>query len=811
MSRRVFGVLCFMILSFCVLTAQESSDEGEWYWDEPVSKIDFEGLKTINRSDLSGVVSSYIGLPFTESVYTTILDRLYSIEFFDDIVPYIKHASKNTNDVLIVFQVVEKPVVTSISFSGNKKIRNGELREKIKSKVSDVYSESKVLSDERVIRDFCLEKGYTDSKVTHQVKQNDKGVDIVFTIREGLSSVITDITISGNTIVSDSILESKLVSKTVGIFRDGAYQTSNIEMDKQKIISYYGERGYIDAAIIDVKVTTEINEEKARNENHLDFVMMEGFQYVFSGITFEGNEVFSTEELMAQMKLKNGAIFNSVKFEESLEAITGLYYSNGYMSNEFYPEPIKDSERHLVSYKLRIKERARSHIENIIIKGNTKTKDSVILREMPLESGDVFSRDAVMNGLRNLYNTQYFSNVVPEPQSGSEPNLVDIIISVEEQSTMALQVGLTFSGATDPQSLPISGFVKLENSNLFGEGKSISVSTNLSSSQQSVDLTYSQNWIGNVPVSFSESFSITRKSSTTLVNMWLPNLTLNQTDYYMSYDSLVLSLGSGLGRRWTPNYAILTLSGGINTSLKINEYNESVSVPIDTSISQYANRLGLQDTLWASFSVDNRDVNYDPTKGWFGSEKLAWNGLIPGLEKEFYLRSDTVLEGYYKLFDIPFTEKWSFKAVLAASTTFSAIFPVGGTTISDTNKLYGDGMLNGRGWTELYSLGNKGLAMLSNRLELRIPLVPNVLGVDGFVDALIVKSSVSEMFTSTGINDVYFSMGPGIRILLPQFPLHLLFAWKFKHDDYFGWHMGSSDLYYTNTFQFVLSFNIVNK
>lgn len=811
MSRRVFGILCFLILAVCSVTAQQSNDEGEWYWDEPISKIEFEGLKAINRSDLSGVVSSYIGLPFTESIYTIILDRLYSIEFFDDIIPYIKHASKNTDDVLVVFQVVEKPIITSISFKGNLKIRNGELREKIKAKVSDVYSETKILSDERIIRSFCLEKGYSNSSVSHQVNKTDKGVDIVFNIKEGMSTVITNITISGNTIVFDGILKNRLTSKEVGLFREGAYLSSNLELDKKEIVKFYGEKGYADASVIDVQITTNSNEKKSRNEKELNFIIMEGFQYVFGGIEFEGNEVFSTRELLVQMKLNKGSIYNSTKFEESLEAITGLYYSNGYMSNEYYPEVIKDSERHIISYKLRIKERTRSHVENIIVKGNTKTKDSVILRELPLETGDVFSRDALLNGLRNLSNTQYFSNIVPEFQGGSEPNLVDIIISVEEQSTMALQVGLTFSGATDPQSLPISGFLKLENSNLFGEGKSVSVSTNLSSSQQSIDFTFGQNWIGKLPIAFSETFSVMKKSATTLVNMWLPNMSFNQTDYYMSYESLVLSLGSALGRRWTPNYAILNLSGGINTSLKINNYNQSISIPVDTSVSQYANTLGLQNTLWASFSVDNRDINYDPSKGWFASEKIAWNGLIPKVEKDFYFRSDTILEAYQTLFNIPITEKWSFKAVLAASTSLSMIFPVAGTTISDTNKLYGDGMIYGRGWTELYNLTDgKGLSLLSNRLELRIPVVPNVLGVDGFFDTVIVKDTPAAMFTSTSLNDIYFSMGPGIRILLPQFPLHLLFAWKFKHDDY-GWNMGSSDLYYTNTFQFVLSFNIVNK
>ena len=90
--------------------------------------------------------------------------------------------------------------------------------------------------------------------------------------------------------------------------------------------------------------------------------------------------------------------------------------------------------------------------------------------------------------------------------------------------------------------------------------------------------------------------------------------------------------------------------------------------------------------------------------------------------------------------------------------------------------------------------------MFSNRLELRMPIVPNVIGIDGFFDACAVKSTVGDMFTNLSIKDFYFSFGPSLRFLLPQFPLNLVFAWRFKAD---GWA--------EQPFQFVLSFNMVNR
>lgn len=801
-NRKIITFIFAAIFSVCCLFAQ---DESEWYWNKPISKIEFEGLKNVRKSELTGITSSYIGIDFTESSFNELLDRLYALDLFVDITPFAKHLSKNSDEVLLVFQVEESPVISSITFSGNKKIRNGELRELIKAKTSDVYVESKILLDERTLRDHYLEKGYTASKVTHTAETTDDGVKIVFHIDEGANTVIKKIQTQGNTIVSERSLKMKLKSKELGLLKDGAYQISTVEQDKQVILNYYQERGYIDVAVLDVKVDSVLNESKGRRELTLTYIIQEGSKYTYGGIEITGNEVFTTDQLLSYMTLKKGDVFNNIKFQEGLTGIAGLYYENGYMANDFYPVPSKDIEHHEISYNLTIRENVRSHIENIIVKGNTKTKDYVITREIPLEPGDVFCRDKVVNGLRNLYNLQYFSNILPEPQQGSEANLVDLVVTVEEQSTTAVQFGMTFSGVTDPNAIPISLYAKVENTNLFGEGKSISASTTISNVEQSVDFAYSQRWIGKLPVSFSSSLSFAHKQSSTTVNRFLPDISLDQYYYYMNYDGWTASLNNSLSRRWTPDYAILTLAGGMSNSLTNYVYNENIYSPVNLGISLFANRWGVLNSLWGSFSVDARDINYDPTKGWFASERLGWYGLVPGLEKEFFLRSETTLEGYLKLLDIPITDTYSLKMVLAGFTTVTGLFPVPGCTISESNRLYIDGMFNGRGWTEAYkNSAAKGQAMFSNRVELRVPVVPNMLGIDGFWDAVAVKPTFDRLVNSTKIEDFYFSFGPGIRFLIQQLPLHLLFAFRYRVVD------GKPKMA-DNPFQFVLSFNIVNK
>lgn len=796
MHRKMLSVFFILFTSVFFVFAEDS----EWYWNQPISKIDFVGLKNVKKSELSGLTSSYIGTLFTEDTYNDIIDRLYALDYFEDVSPYAKHDGKSENNVLLVFEVVEHPVIKEINLVGNTRIRNGELREQIKLKTSDVYVESKVLVDERIIRNYYMSKGYTTSKVTHTVEKTDDGMIINFNINEGANTVIKEIAFSGNTIVSSRTLKSKLELKEIGFMRNGAYQPTTLEKDKQTVITYYREKGYADANVLDVKIESSFNESKSRNDLTLTFIIQEGFQYTYTGMTITGNEVFTTEELLPNAKLKVGSTYNETKFQEDLNTIQSVYYENGYMSNGFDITPIKDSDRHEISFNVTIKESSRSHIENIIIKGNSKTKDYVIRREIPIEPGDVFSREKIYTAMRSLMNLQYFSNVIPEPQQGSEANLVDLVWNVEEQSTKMLQFGMTVSGVTDPKQLPISLFFKIQDSNIFGEGKSISASLSLSNSEQSIGFNYGQNWIGNLPISLSQSLSISHESATSLVNFWAPDLTLYQNGYYYNYNGLSASLGTGLSRRFVYDYAILSLSAGLSNSLNNNIYDENLYVPVDTGVSTYANRWGITNYIYTGVSVDNRDVSYYPTKGWFTSQNFTWYGLIPGLEKEFFLRTDTKLEGYLKLMDIPFTDDYSLKLILSGYSGISVLFPTA-SGITDSHKLYIDGMFNGRGWTENYKV-NKGHVLISNKLELRLPIVPGIIGVDAFFDAAAIKSSFQDL-SSLSINDFYFSFGPGVRFLHPQFPLHLLFAWKFKTTD----GVPSFD---TNPFEFVLSFNISN-
>ena len=807
-GKRHFLALFFLFVfgvSGMILPAQSDNN---WYYGKEIRAVKFNGVKFVKISDLNAITDSFIGKSFSDELYADLLNRIYALEYFEDIEPIALPADNEKAAVILQFNVVERPVVRSLVFKGNRRLKTSELRDAASVKESDVYIASKVLLDERKLQTLYLENGYTNVRIASEVKEEDDGVDLIFNIDEGRQTVIAAIRFQGNSAVSEKNLKKDMKLKEAGLFNKGAFQEASLELDKQSVLLYYQTRGYMDAAVLDVVREVSYNEEKKRDELTLTYIVKEGAQYFFNGITLQGNLIFSAEELLALVKLKKGAVFNQTRFQEGLSAIADLYYENGYTSNSFYPDIKKDGENRLISCVLYITEKSRSHIERISVAGNKKTKDSVILREIPLETGDIFSKKKIETGLRSLYNLGFFSAIVPRIVQGSDENLIDLVINVEEQSTTSIEFGITFSGITEPNSWPVSLFANWKDSNFLGTGKAIGANITGSNDEQALSFSYNDPWFLNRLLNFNASLNFKHRAAKTLYYNYYPG-GVNTTDYYMNYNELSFGADAALGKRWIWDFAAFTVTGGIKNSFKQNFYDASLYEPIDTTVSDKHGKFGVENTAWVKGAFNARDTLYDPSRGWFFSQQFSWTGLLPKLESEYFFRTDTKAEKYFTLLDKPVSETWNLKFVLAGYTGLTFLVPAPGSVIGQSNLLIIDGMFNGRGWAAGgdQSSSIRGRAMWSSFLELRMPLAPGVFSLDFFADMIAVKDLPEEMFTNFSANDLFFSFGPGLRFSLPQFPLRLIWAWSFKNTNgNFEWNSTTK-----NAGRFVLSFNLVNQ
>ncbi len=820
-----FFALVFCIVSTVPVFGQTSAPDG-WYYEKSIKSVNFEGLENVKSSDLEGITSGFIGKKFTDLVYEDLVNRIFSLNYFDDIEDiYVKPADGNyatCRSIHITLKVKEYPVICRIKFSGYRQVKYSELSVGIASKEKEIYSLEKRNADEITILEIYRSKGYTDVKVASQAELTENGYVLTFIIDEGKQTVVSEISFEGNKSVSANNLSKIISLKKVSPINKGSYQSSMLEKDSRTIEAFYREKGYVDAKVLNTEVKQEFNEEKGRIELLIKFNISEGTLYEFAGISFRGNNVFSVQELSRLVTLDVGKVYNEKKLQESVFAIRNKYYENGYTSNGFQLQMDKNPSEKTIAYVLIITETSRSHIENITVKGNRRTKEETIFREISIQPGDVFSNAKITSAMRNLYSLQFFSQVYPEIEPGSEPNLIDLVFNVEEQNTISLDMGLTFSGVSDPGDTPVSGFVKIQDSNLFGEGKTASAAINYANNEQSISLSYGQNWLFDKPIGNSTSVEFRHSKENALRNFVNDDGSVDSSNYYMEFDAWTFGITEAFSRRWTPDFAILSLTGGLSGNLINNVYRSDLYTPADSSIVDYSNTWEPKNYIFGAFSMDGRNISYDPTKGWFASERLSWYGLIPrGIfggdfgETEFYLRSDSKGEIYFTLMDVPLSESYNLKFVLMGYSGLSMMFPVASPYIKQSNQLYLDGLLSGRGWKIYNTPEGRGLAMLNNTIELRSPVVPNVLSLDMFFDASVVKDSMNELFTDIGnMNDWYFSWGPSIRFTMSQFPLRFLVASKFKIDDTgFSWvdAYGSKTNSFWDSWDLVLSVNITNR
>jgi outer membrane protein insertion porin family len=842
-----------LLIGLCVIIVPLTAQSDDWYVGKPIKNIVFKGLENIDESELRGVVKPFLGEEFRDSLYLDLQSKLYALNYFEQFVANAVPGDDDWASVIIEFTVEERPIVDDIAIEGNRNIRNTDILDVILIKIGDMISKTKIRLDAQAIGDLYIERGYPDAQVEWAIEESEEenSAVIVFTIEEGSQTRVSTIQFSGNTFASSATLRRKLETKEQSLFSTGVFQENNIESDIMAIQDYYWERGYIDAEVVDVVREVAYNEDRDRNEMTITFYIEEGVQYTYGGMSFEGNTLFTNEELKELLHLQEGKILNMKTLDADYARVTDLYYNDGYIFNIIEREANKDQENRVVSYTINIVERGRAHIENLIITGTNKTKDYVVYREIPLEPGDIFSKDKVIEGIQNLYNTGYFTSVVPETPFGSAEGLMDLVFNLEEGKTTDINFGITFAGNTG--AFPLIGFLKWTDHNFLGNGQEMSVGAEASALDQSIEFSFTEKWLAGRRWSLGGDFSFehslvqnvyqdilfptnkgvpdpfdghyvfseddTEYDSSTfdagdpfpgipsdddideynLVTDYRYAIQSGQSipdSYKMEYHSFDFSLGVNTGYTHHSRVGRWGVGTGFRSSLGYVFYDETLFRPFDRAVMDNWRTWKFTNRLWVNLSWDNRDFVYNPTKGYYIGQSFTYTGGFLGGERD-YIKSMTKADGFLTLVNVPVAEIWSFKLVLAAHTAFSMVLPQFSKTESgewdwerDTTSedlLYTDGMMVARGWPTR----TYGEAMWDNWLEIRMPIVEQYLWFDLFFSMTGFWQDFSKL-SSMHIDDYLFSFGGGLRLTIPGLPIGFYLAKRFKTvDGQVQWQRGN--------------------
>jgi outer membrane protein insertion porin family len=793
--QRLTLILLLFILVASGLTAQED----QWYIDKPIAEIQFEGLSSISENELFGLIRPLIGEPYSEELSWNLQSRLYALDYFDIIIPEIRPGPTGRNTVVLVFQVQEKPLVDDVLFTGNSKARRGELLDTVLVKTGDLLNAGTLRLDEQALVDFYLEKGFIDASVESQyeIDEETNSAVIIFRIDEGNQTKISEIRFVGNDKhVSDDTLRKLISTKPQSLFNKGLFVETTLQEDLKAIERYYGDQGFIDASVLNVDKQIVFDEEENLNKMIITVVIEEGEAWQYGGMTFEGNSIYSDEELDEQISQVEGSTFNLTKFQLDYQRVTDLYFENGYIFNNFTYEETRNEATREVSYKVTIVERDRAHIQDIIIRGNTKTKEYVIRREIPLEEGEVFSKSKIFDGMMNLYNLQYFDVVEPTPYPAGEDGLMDLIIDVSEGKTSDIGFGLSFSGGAD---FPISGQLNWNDRNFLGRGQVIGADLSVSPDVVRTSLRFTEprilgrRWMGGVDLTYT--WAKNRRIAQDWDNDGVPDPYGSQAEYeaagsipsdtLMEYRSNYISTGFNTGYTWLTRLGRLGVSTGLRLTWEYVKYDDEVYRPLNPTVRDNLENWKYSDSISLKASWDTRDLQFDPTKGFILSQSLTYSGIIPQSNRHF-IKTVSRFNFNQMLFDIPVNDEGrTFRSVFSFNSTFSSIYDKPwreqpGSAV-DTDGYSIDGMFVARGWptsTIRYQ------HLWDNSLQLKFPIVPNILSFDLFLDGVGAWESTEVLNDMVG-DDWRFSLGGGLRFANPQFPIGIYVVKRFQ------WQNGS--------------------
>ncbi len=802
--KKVISIALIVLVSISMVFAS-----GEWWQGQEIEQFVYNGLHNVSALTIDDALYSYRHAVFSDSVFSEIEDILYSIDGIDF---FTTEAVKNeeTGGLQVVFDFYEIPMLSSISFEGNEKVKTADLREALTTisagSYYDTSRKSVFESAKQEVVDYYASKGFEDVPVELTINENAENntFSVVFSVTEGLQTRIVSIGFSGNEKVDSATLKKQVTSKVKSLFNNGFLDESKLQADVSAIALYYQTNGYIDVIVGEPVIEEVESTDDKYKDVTVTFLIDEGLQWFYGGLEVIGNTIYSDEEIAAVQSMAVGSVLNLQQVQEEYTAVADLYYDSGYISNGMSISDERDDTTMQVKYYLYITEGTQAYIENIIITGLTNTKEYVMTRELTLNPGDVFSKAKLITSAQNLYNTGLLSSIDYNLLYGSEdPNNVIVEFKVEEGSQKNIQFGATFGGTVD--GFPVSGFLTWADTNLGGRGQSLEISTTISPDTQSLSFSFGDSWFKGKRWSNSISFSFSHKQVSDELQRANTNVPYydgrNASETYplgytssaewnaagnaypaaknlMDYNLFSFTLGYSTGYTFIYDFGRLTVSGGLSVGLNKAVYDTAKYDPFEKLTFQYGQRWQFSNKLSFSVQWDGRDYVTNTTKGYVVNAGVTYaGGILGGLSN--YVKLTGTAAGYAKLFSFKTEEGDTKNIMLCATTSASIMLPqlydyekkglkfwdakLGATKYE---MLYIDGMTIGRGFSTIADQA----FLWDNMFEISYQLVENVIQAEAFISATGITSSLDTL--KAGLN-WYFATGAGIKLKISGFPLGL--------------------------------------
>ncbi len=854
MSRKI--VFIFVSVLLCLYSKAQNPDSLELESVKAPKKyiiggIRIEGAENSDKNVIRLLSKLDQGDPITipSDKITDAIKTLWKQYLFESIEIYKEKVIGN--DVFLVIKVVERPRLSKFAFRGDvKKSDADDIRGKIRLLKEKVITDYMIGTIKNTVHDFYLEKGFYFNKVDIIMEKDitAKTPHVILTIKvdKGSKVRIKEVNIIGNTILTDAQLRRKLKEtkpkRWWNPFNSGKYLQENLENDLPAIGEKYSSKGYRDARV--VKDTVYFVEP---NKVNIDITVEEGDKYYFGKFKWYGNTKYRSTQLDTIVNIKPGEVYNQSKLEQKLFMnpngfdISSLYMDDGYLFFNLTPQE-SNVHNDTIDYDIIIYEGKQATINKVTVKGNDKTNDHVIYREIRTRPGQLFRRSDIMRTQRELSQLTFFNpekmNVVPTPNPAD--GTVDIEYTVEEKPSDQIELSGGYGGSalnstsglgTTTGAVGIIGTLGLKFNNFSmknilkkeswrplpsGDGQQLSIrgQTN-GKAYQSYNFSFTEPWLGG-----KKPNSLTFSAFHTLFSNGVPEY-LNRAEKVLNPANSNMSIWGGsfhFGRRlkWPDNYFSMfnsinynhynlhNYSSFIFTNGNANDINTNITIQRNSVDQPIYPKTGSNFTLLGQFTPPYSLFNHK------NYADLTVNQRFQFIEYQKYkitaewftqLTNKKAAEGKEARNLVLRTKiGYGFLGYYNKNVGYSPFerFYVGGSGLSGFQNFVAREIIGLRGYPDNSLSASTGDPIVSRyTMELRYPITLNpqaTIFVLGFAEA----GNAYADFKTFNPFQVKRSAGIGLRVFLPMFGLlGIDYGWGFDNINQAGAGNGKGQFHFT--------------
>lgn len=479
-----------------------------------VTAIEVAGADQVETSAIRIHITQAVGALLDAEAVDKDIKAIYTMGFFENV-----WVDKLTSEggVLLRYSVSELPIVGKIDFEGAEHVDVEDIEAVLAVRQETIFDPVKAWKDQTEIAKLYEEKGYPDAVVTWKKAPTEvdgevstNRVDLTYTVEEGSLVRVQKIIFEGVEAFSERKLRRILTTRKEWMFSwltgAGILNQEELSTDVERLTSFYYDNGYVEVLIDEPEVV--------RYDDGLEvtFRLEEGEQFTIAELDFSGDVLLTRGELIEAAGYEIGGIFKPSGIREAIFGVTEAYGDLGYAFAEVRPYTKVNEDDATVSIRLDVKANDIVNVRRVNVRGNVKTKDGVIRREVRIAEGEKFSGSGLQRSKAEIRRLGFFDEVEVTSQRTENPSEVDLNVDVKEGRTGTFSAGAGFSSS---DSLLLNG--RIVERNLFGRGQTLRFSADFGSRRQNFRLGFVEPYLFRRPLTlglelFDWSFNFSRFS-----------------------------------------------------------------------------------------------------------------------------------------------------------------------------------------------------------------------------------------------------------------------------------------------------------